>query len=99
MGRPQIQREKVSRVEKVKKRKQVFRGDNEIAVPGDIVQFQRNNVILEGIVLPSSAENSIIVDLSSMDIRDLEELNHGYSNTVVAHKNYRVIEKRNGKLF
>lgn len=97
---PQIRREKVSRVEKVKKRKsEVFRGDKEIAKPGDIVQFQRNNVILEGMVLPSSAENSIIVDLSSMDLKDLEELNHGYSNTVVAHRNYRVIEKRNGKIF
>lgn len=90
----------MSRVEKVKKRKkEVFRGDKEIAQPGDIVQFQREHLILEGIVLPSSAENSIIVDLSSTDLKDLEEVNHGYSNTVVAHRNYRVIEKRNGKLF
>jgi uncharacterized protein YkvS len=87
---------RVNIVEKLKRRKvELFQGDNEKALPGDVVQFLRNNVILEGITLPSNAENSIIVDLSSTSLKVLEEINHGYSNTVVAHHKYRVVEKVN----
>ncbi|WP_197482158.1 DUF2187 family protein [Oceanobacillus sp. Castelsardo] len=89
---------RVNDVEKVKRRKiEVFQGDKEKASPGDIVQFLRHNIILEGITLPSNAENSIIVDLSSTSLKVLEEINHGYSNTVVAHHKYRVVEKANEK--
>lgn len=87
---------RVTIVEKVKRRKvEAFQGDKEKAKPGDVVQFLRNNIILEGIALPSNAENSIVVDLSSTSFKVLEEINHGYSNTVVAHHKYRVIEKSN----
>ncbi|WP_231514986.1 DUF2187 family protein [Oceanobacillus salinisoli] len=72
----------------------MFQVDEKRAQPGDIIQFQRNNVLLEGTVLPSHGENSIIVDLSSMNHKDLEEINHGYSNTVVAHHKYKVVEKK-----
>ncbi|RKQ35856.1 DUF2187 family protein [Oceanobacillus halophilus] len=87
--------EKVINVENVRKSEfDVFQVDEHKAEPGDIIQFQRENVILEGTVLPSHGENSIIVDLSSMPIEDLEMFNHGYSNTVVAHSKYKILEKR-----
>ncbi|WP_085991124.1 DUF2187 family protein [Oceanobacillus senegalensis] len=84
-------------MENVKKSKlDLFEVDKNKAEPGDIVQFQRNNVVLKGMVMPSNGENSIIVDLSDMDIKDLEEINHGYSNTVVSHRNYKIIERKDG---
>ncbi|AUJ25626.1 hypothetical protein CAI16_18910 [Virgibacillus dokdonensis] len=67
----------------------MFKPDTKTAKPGDIIEFKREDVLLQGKVLPSSCKQSIIVDISKA--QNLAELNNGYSTTVVAHKNYRVI--------
>lgn len=67
----------------------MFKPDTKTAKPGDIIEFKKEDVILQGKVLPSSCKHSIIVDIS--EAHNLAQLNHNFSTTVVAHKNYRVI--------
>jgi len=66
----------------------MFTPDDKTAKPGDIIEFEKNDRLMEGQVLPSNCKNSIIVDISSM--HNLEEINHGFESTVVSHKKYRV---------
>ncbi|KGX87183.1 YkvS family protein [Pontibacillus litoralis] len=56
---------------------------------GDIVQFERDGIVLEGKVLPSSCQNSVIVDLTIMD--NFEQLELEHERTVVNHKNYQIV--------
>ncbi|MFC2949886.1 YkvS family protein [Virgibacillus sediminis] len=69
----------------------MFHPDEKKAKPGDVIEFERNNMVYTGKVMPSRAENSIVVDISEMD--RYEELNHGYHNTVVNHTKYRIVEE------
>lgn len=69
----------------------MFKPDRKKAKPGDIVEFEQNGMLIRGEVLPSKTKNSIIVDISAM--KDYEKINHGYSNTVVNHKTYRIADE------
>ncbi|CDQ38748.1 MULTISPECIES: DUF2187 family protein [Virgibacillus] len=69
----------------------MFKADTKKANPGDIIEFEKENYILQGQVLPSNCKRSIIVDISSSN--NLRKISHGFSNTVVAHENYRIIQK------
>ncbi|MUV37758.1 hypothetical protein JNUCC1_01564 [Lentibacillus sp. JNUCC-1] len=68
----------------------MFKPDQNKAHFGDIIEFEQAGVLVRGKVLPSNTKNSIMVDIS--DVKDYEDLNHGYTNTIVHHENYRVIE-------
>ncbi|MBN9655925.1 DUF2187 domain-containing protein [Halobacillus litoralis] len=65
--------------------------DDRIATPGQIVTFERNDIIFKGKVIPSQCQQSVIVDLTIMD--NLDEIDFEYDRTVVAHTNYRIIEE------
>ncbi|MBU5266935.1 YkvS family protein [Virgibacillus proomii] len=69
----------------------MFKPDSKKAKPGDIIEFKKENVLLQGEVLPSHCKRSTIVDISKS--RNLTKLNHSFPTTVVAHKNYRIVEK------
>ncbi|UJL45639.1 DUF2187 family protein [Virgibacillus sp. NKC19-16] len=69
----------------------MFQPDSKKAKPGDVVEFKREDLLLTGKTLPSKSKNSIIVEISSES--DLEAVNRGHPNTVVAHEKYRVINK------
>jgi uncharacterized protein YkvS len=62
-----------------------------VAKEGDIIEFERNNMILQGKVV-SILENSVIVNLQYMP--QFENLDLEHSKTVVAHRNYTIIEEQ-----
>ncbi|WP_010529046.1 YkvS family protein [Lentibacillus jeotgali] len=68
----------------------MFKPDRNKARTGEIIEFERDSILVKGKVLPSNTRNSIVVDISAME--DYDKLNHGYPNVVVSHKNYRVID-------
>lgn len=72
----------------------MFQPDEKIAEPGDVVEFEMENQLMKGIVLPSHCKNSVIVDIAIMN--ETVELRHDYPNTVVGHDKYRVIEEAAG---
>ncbi|HLR63735.1 MAG TPA: DUF2187 family protein [Lentibacillus sp.] len=69
----------------------MFKPDRNKAKPGDIIEFEQNGILVQGEVLPSKTTNSIVADISG--IKGYEKLNHGYMNTVVSHKSYRIIDQ------
>ncbi|GAA0433819.1 MAG: DUF2187 family protein [Bacillota bacterium] len=69
----------------------MFKPDKKKAKPGDVIEFVKDNYILKGQVLPSSCKRSIIVDISSSS--NLQKISHSFPNTVVAHENYRIVDK------
>ncbi|WP_010529569.1 YkvS family protein [Lentibacillus jeotgali] len=69
----------------------MFKPDRNKAEPGDIIEFEQNGMLVQGEVLPSKTKNSIIADISGT--KGYEKLNHGYTNTVVSHKSYRIIDQ------
>jgi len=69
----------------------MFHPDKKKAKPGDVIEFEMEEQLLQGEVLPSKCKNSIIVDIKSPNA--LSELAHSYSNTVVGHDKYRVVEQ------
>lgn len=69
----------------------MFYPDKKKAEPGDLIEFQRKNLLLKGKVLPSNCKNSIVVEITSPN--DLETMNESHPNTVVAHGKYRIMEK------
>ncbi|HLS07504.1 YkvS family protein [Lentibacillus sp.] len=73
----------------------MFRPDRKKARQGDIIEFEQDGMLIRGKVLPSKTKNTIVVDISGME--NYEKINHGYPNTVVNHKNYRVIEETRGE--
>ncbi|WP_174615300.1 DUF2187 family protein [Virgibacillus ihumii] len=68
----------------------MFKPDRNKAKTGEIIEFEQDSILVKGKVLPSNTTNSIVVDISAM--KDYDKLNHGYSNMVVSHKNYRVVD-------
>ncbi len=64
--------------------------DDRIANPGQIVSFERNDMVFKGKVIPSQCQRSVIVDLTIME--NLEEIDFEFERTVVAHTNYRIEE-------
>ncbi|WP_173915602.1 YkvS family protein [Halobacillus sp. Marseille-Q1614] len=67
----------------------MFTPDKKIAQPGNIVEFERNDIMFKGKVIPSQCQRSVIVDLTIMD--NLDEIDFEFDRTVVAHENYRII--------
>nr|WP_281063591.1 YkvS family protein [Halobacillus andaensis] len=67
----------------------VFTPDTKVASPGNIIEFERNETMFKGKVIPSQCQRSVIVDLTIMD--NLDEIDFEYDRTVVAHENYRVL--------
>ncbi|MCP3031446.1 YkvS family protein [Halobacillus sp. A1] len=63
--------------------------DTKIAQPGNIVEFERNDITFKGKVIPSQCQRSVIVDLTIMD--NLAEVDFEFERTVVAHENYRIL--------
>ncbi|GGK07946.1 hypothetical protein GCM10007063_33070 [Lentibacillus kapialis] len=74
----------------------MFKPDRSKAKPGDIIEFEQNGILVQGEVLPSKTKNSIVADISGT--KGYEKLNHGYTNTVVSHKSYRIIGQANDAL-
>nr|WP_318036137.1 YkvS family protein [Halobacillus salinarum] len=62
--------------------------DDRIANPGQVVSFERNDIVFKGKVIPSQCQRSVIVDLTIME--NLEEIDFEFDRTVVAHTNYRI---------
>ncbi|ALX48504.1 YkvS family protein [Lentibacillus amyloliquefaciens] len=69
----------------------MFKPDQKKAKEGDTIEFELDGMLIRGKVLPSKTKNSIVVDITSM--KNYEQINQGYPNTVVSHKSYRVIEE------
>lgn len=69
----------------------MIKPDDRVATPGQIVTFERNDIIFTGKVIPSQCQRSVIVDLTVMD--NLEDIEFEFDRTVVAHTNYRIIEE------
>lgn len=69
----------------------MFKPDRQKASEGDIIEFEHDGMLIRGKVLPSKTKNSIVVDITSM--KNYEQINQGYSNTVVNHNSYRVIDE------
>ncbi|WP_163526895.1 YkvS family protein [Halobacillus ihumii] len=67
----------------------MFKADTKKANPGNIVEFERNNIRFKGEVIPSQCQRSVIVDLTIME--NFEEIEFDYERTVVAHENYRIL--------
>ncbi|MFQ3545381.1 YkvS family protein [Halobacillus rhizosphaerae] len=65
--------------------------DDRIANPGQIVSFERDDMVFRGKVIPSQCQRSVIVDLTIME--NLEDIDFEFERTVVAHTNYRIEEE------
>ncbi|ALX48514.1 DUF2187 family protein [Lentibacillus amyloliquefaciens] len=69
----------------------MFKPEQRKTIQGDIIEFEHNDMLIKGKVLPSETKGRIVVDIISM--KNIAAISHRHPNTFGQHKRYRVIKE------